>query len=61
MKVARPVRRGALGKAPHGELAWCLPYCHNTYDAPKRRANRNHRQLRQAGQLHFDQLPPPLP
>ena len=25
--------------------------CHNTYDAPKRAANRKHRQLRQAGQL----------
>ncbi len=34
---------------------------HNTYNAPKRHANRKHCQLRQAGQLHFDKLPPPLP
>ena len=54
MKVARPVRRGALGKAPHGELAWCLPYCHNRYDAPKRAQNRKHNALRDAGQLRLD-------
>ena len=40
--------------------AWCQR-CHNTYDAPKRHANRKHRQLRAAGQLHFVELPPPLP
>ena len=33
--------------------------CHNTYDAPKRAANRKHRQLRLAGQLPFEGLEPP--
>ena len=42
-------------------LAALCQKCHNTYDAPKRHANRKHRQLRQAGQLHFAELPPPLP
>lgn len=44
-----------------GNLAALCQKCHNTYDAPKRHANRKHRQLRQAGQLHFAELPPPLP
>ena len=42
-------------------LAALCQRCPNTYDAPKRHANRNHRRLRQAGHLHFDKLPPPLP
>ena len=42
-------------------LAALCQRCHNTYDAPKRHANRKHRQLRAAGQLHFVELPPPLP
>ena len=33
--------------------------CHNTYDGPKRAANRKHRQLRLAGQLPFAGLEPP--
>ena len=42
-------------------LAALCQACHNTYDAPKRHANRKHRQLRAAGQLPFAGLEPPLP
>ena len=42
-------------------LAALCQKCHNTYDAPKRHANRKHRRLRDAGQLHFAGMEPPLP
>ena len=42
-------------------LAALCQRCHNTYDGLKRAASRKHRQLRQAGQLPFEGLEPPLP
>ena len=49
------------GNNDESNLAALCQACHNRYDAPKRHSNRKHRQLRRAGQLHFEQLPPPLP
>ena len=49
------------GNNDEDNLAALCQKCHNTYDAPKRHINRKYRRLRDAGQLHFEQVPPPIP
>ena len=49
------------GNNDDDNLAALCQACHNRHDGPKRTQNRKHRQLRNAGQLHFAGLEPPLP